>query len=176
MALAFDMHAQGFQPPAKGKAVVYFTRVSSFGLGASFEFFHNDKYIGVFKGKNYMRYECDPGKQIFWASSENKEFITAELQEGCTYIVIVDVIMGAFLAHVGLTPIGANNTDVFERAKKLINSKPPVKIPEAQIVKMNKKLQGFIAEKLQTYEEKWKNERNFKRISPEMAIPADELK
>ena len=41
--------AQGFEPPAEGKSVVYFTRVSAYGGTTSFEFFHQDKYIGVFK-------------------------------------------------------------------------------------------------------------------------------
>ena len=50
-----SISAQGFQPPAEGNAVIYFARVSSYGGAASFEYFHLDKYIGVFKGKNYRR-------------------------------------------------------------------------------------------------------------------------
>lgn len=65
-----------------------------FRISVSFEFFHHARYIGVFKGENYMRYECDPGEQLLWASSENKEFVTSELMPGGTYIVVVDVIMG----------------------------------------------------------------------------------
>ena len=64
--------SQGFQPPAEGKAVIYFTRVTLYGKPVDFEFFHQDQYIGAFKGDEYMRYECDPGTHLFWASSENK--------------------------------------------------------------------------------------------------------
>lgn len=163
--------AKGFQPPSPGKAVVYIARVTKWGKAVSFEYFHQDKYIGVFKGSNYIRYECDPGKNLFWASSENKEFITADLVEGGTYIVIVDIIMGAWKARVGLSPITANDVEVFERANELIKKKDPIITPAEKIKKMNIKLESFITEKLLTYNEIWKNEKNFKHISPDMAIP-----
>ncbi len=168
--------AQGFTPPAPGKAVVYFVRVSSLGFAVSFEFFHQDKYIGVFKGKNYMRYECDPGNTLFWASSENKEFVTADLQEGGTYIVIVDIEMGAWKARVGLSPITIQNNELFNRAKELVQSKPPVITPEDKIQSMNVKLADFIKEKLNQYETEWKSTKNFGHISADMAIPVESLK
>jgi hypothetical protein len=123
-----------------------------------------------------MRYECEPGKQLFWASSENKEFVTADLVEGGTYIVIVDIIMGVMKARVGLKPISANDIEVFDRAKDLILEKKPIVTPSDKIIKMNEKLAPFIAEKLKMYDEVWKNEKNFNHISPEMAIPADAMK
>jgi hypothetical protein len=166
---------QGFKPPAEGKAVVYFVRVSSYGFAVSFEFFHEDRYIGAFKGENYMRYECDPGEQLFWASSENKEFLTSDLKPGGSYIVIVDVIIGFWKAHVGLSPISVNDAELFQRAKKLILSKPPVEITEAQIEKMNKKLSKFIPEMLDKYEKEWKQEHNFKHIDTDMAIPEEDM-
>ncbi|MCD4729820.1 MAG: hypothetical protein K8R74_04410 [Bacteroidales bacterium] len=171
-----SLFAQGFQPPAEGKSVVYFVRVSGYGGGASFEFFHQDKYIGVFKKKNYMRYECDPGEQLLWASSENKEFITSNLKAGETYIVIVDVIMGFWKAHVGLTPISVSDTESFDRSKELINKKEPIVTPEEKIEQMNKKLEDFIAEELKHYDEVAKHKKNFKHISPDMAIPAEAMK
>lgn len=171
-----SISAQGFNPPAEGKSVVYFVRVSGYGGSTSFEYFHQDKYIGVFKKKNYIRYECDPGEQLFWASTENKEFITADLEPGGTYIVIVDVIMGFWKAHVGLTPISVNDEELFERAQELINSKKPVVTSEAKIEAMNEKLESFIDEKLKMYDEEWKDERNFKHIAADMAIPPDAMK
>ncbi len=171
-----SLFAQGFQPPTEGKSVVYFVRVSGWGGATSFEYFHQDKYIGVFKKKNYMRYECDPGEQLFWASSENKEFITADLKEGGTYIVIVNIIMGAWKGRVGLNPISVNDKELFDQAKELIKSKKPVITSEKKIKEMNEKLEGFIAEKLKMYDEVWKNEKNFKHISADMAIPAEAMK
>ena len=170
------VNGQGFTPPSPGKAVVYFARVSKYGAGASFEYFHQDKYIGIFKGKNYMRYECNPGKNLLWASCENKEFITTDLKAGESYIVIVDVIMGAFKAHVGFSPISVKDTEKFERAKELIKKQAPVVTPQDKIDKMNIKLEKFIKEKLAQYESEWKNTRNFRHISQEMAIPAEAMK
>ena len=78
-------------------------------------------------------------------------------------------------AHVGLTPISADNAEELERAKDLINKKPPTIIPEAKIEKMNQKLSKFITEKLELYESTWKNEKNFKHLSADMAIPEELL-
>ena len=171
----YTVSAQGFQPPAEGKAVVYFVRVTVYGKPTAFEFFHQDKYIGAFKGDQYMRYECDSGEQLFWASSENKEFVTAELEAGKTYIIMVDVIMGAWKARVGLTPLDISDTETWERVKKLVNKKPSTDMPQAKIDKMNNKLEKFITEKLEMYESTWKNEKNFKHLSADMAIPDDQL-
>jgi len=169
------LKAQGFTPPTEGKAVVYFVRISDYGFAISFEFFHNDKFIGIFKGKNYMRYELDPGEQLLWASSENKEFVTSELKAGETYIVVVDVIMGFWKAHVGMTPIGANDQELFVRAKELILKEPPVVTPAETIEKTNKKLAEFIPKQLNLYEKEWKGKRNFKHISPDMAVPSEAM-
>jgi hypothetical protein len=168
-------YAQGFKAPAEGKAVVYFCRVTMYGAPTSFEFFHNDKYIGIFNKKNYMRYELDPGEQLLWASSENKEFVTADLKAGGTYIIMVDVIMGAMKAHVGLTPINASE-ERFARAKELIQKQPPIVTPQKKIDDMNVKLAKFIPETLGKYNTIWKAEKNFKSITPDMAIPEDMLK
>ena len=168
--LSLTVAGQGFTPPPPGKAVIYFARVSSYGLGASFDFFHGDKYIGAFNGQEYMRYECDPGEQLFWASSENKEFLTADLLEGGSYIVIVDVIIGFWKAHVGLTPVSVAEKELYARARDLILENPPVFIPDSQIEKMSKKLASFIPKELEAYE-KDKSAHNYKHIAPDMAIP-----
>ena len=176
LAGSSTLFAKGFLPPQNGKAVVYFVRVTNWGGPVSFEFFHQDKYIGVFKKKNYMRYECDPGKQLFWASSENKEFITGDLVAGKSYIVIVDVIMGGWKAHVGLEPITTADAETFGRAKELIMENDPVVTPSEKIDKMNMELASFITEKLSQYNEVWKKEKDFSHISPEMAIPDEAMK
>ncbi|MCF8373209.1 MAG: hypothetical protein K9H64_16440 [Bacteroidales bacterium] len=168
--------AKGFHPPSEGKAVIYFVRVTPYGALISFEYFHQDRYIGIFKGKNYMRYECDPGEQLLWASSENKEFITTNLEAGKTYIVMVDVLMGAWKARVGLRPISVKDEQDFVKAKRLINKKEPAVTSEEKIEEMNIRLKDFIAKKLQMYEEVWKLEKDFNHISSDMAIPAEAMK
>lgn len=170
--LTATSNAQGFIMPKKGKAIIYFIRnTGSF----SFEYFHNDKYIGIFKGHNYMCYECDAGEQLFWVSSENKEFITADLKEGGIYIVLARNIMGAWKPRIKLEVVTPEDKTTFRNIKNLIYTKPPVITPETKIKTMNIKLEGFIKEKLRMYNEVWKDTQQFIHISPENAIPVEFL-
>ena len=126
---------------------------------------------------NYLRYECNPGENLFWASSENKEFITADLKAGGTYIVMVDVIMGMMKAHVGLKPMPTDDKDIFDRVKKVVNSRDAKVTDEKTIEAKNKKLgEKFIPEMLKRYNEEWKGTKNFKHITADMAIPPEDLK
>lgn len=167
------LSSQGFQPPAEGKAVVYFAPLKKAG---GFEFFHNDKYIGFVKGKNFLRYECDPGKQLFWASSENKEFIDADLKAGGIYIVMIENDMGVWLVRVSLTPITQKSTEEFARIKALVLKKAPIVMPEEKVSERNLELKDFIAEKLNMYNMEWKQKYPYGKITPEMAIPIENLK
>lgn len=166
--------AQGFTPPSEGKAVVYFTRVTSFGALIGFDFFDGDRFIGDFAGRKYLRYECDPGDHLFWASSENKAFMTAKLEAGKSYVVIVDVIMGIGTARVGLAPVAPTDR-LLLRARSLIEKKAPVSIPAERIASENQRLASFIREKLDRYESAWKNELEVRHLSPEMAVKGNEL-
>lgn len=164
------LHAQGFQPPSSGKAVVYFTRLSAAGFAIGFDFYDNDKYIGGFAGKNYMRYETDPGPHLFWASSENHEFLTAELRAGGTYVVSVDVEMGFAIARVGLTPITSPGK-IFNRAKKLVDKKEPKESTDEELASSNASRAEHIQDILTKYEEKWKEKRTYKHLAADMALP-----
>ena len=171
LLIAFaGVRAQGFQPPSPGKAVIYFTRVTAAGFAISFDFYHNDKYIGNFAGKNYLRYESEPGQHLFWASSENHEFMTAELKAGDTYVVVVDVAMGFAIARVGLTPIGVTDK-VYERVKKLVDKKAPKTDTDEEVQKRNEMRAEYIRDKLKDYNEKLKVKRTYKHLSPDLAIP-----
>lgn len=165
-------YAQGFQAPTPGKAVVYFVRLAAAGFAISFDFYHNDKYIGAFAGKNYLRYESDPGEQLFWASSENLEFLTAELKEGGVYVVVVDVEMGFAVARVGLSPVTASGK-IYERARKLVESKAPKVTSEEKLNEKNQIRAEYIQDKLKNYHEKWKAKRTYKHLSADMAIPVN---
>ena len=168
--------AQGFKPPADSNAAVYFVRVSNYGGVISFEYFHNKEFIGIFKGKNYMRFEFPAGEHLLWASSEDKEFLRCDLKAGETYIVLVNIEMGAWKARIGLEPLTIENED-FERAKKLVMEKEPIETPESVIQSTQKKLEerGFIENMMERYENEWKNAKNTKTISADMYIPREKL-
>jgi hypothetical protein len=169
-------YSQRFIASSPGKAVVYIVRFTDNGLTTSVEYFHQDKYIGIFKGKNYMRYECNPGKNLFWASCENKEFITADLEESGTYILAVDVYTGAIKYRVKLIPITEKDTELFNQARKLINSRPPVVTPKDKIDLMNIQLADFITTRLEQYETDWKFTNDYRNITPDMNIPLESMK
>ncbi len=169
-----SLSAQGFTPPAEGKAVVYFVRINKVGKWINFKYFDNDKFIGKFGGVNYMRYECEPGEHLFWASAENKYFITADLKEGETYIVVVKGKMGGMSAGVRL--FTSEDAKMLKNAISVVKKKNPV-ITEADIIDYeNKALKDFIAEKLAKYENDWKDNKEFPYITPDMAIPPDAMK
>ncbi len=165
--------AQGFQPPPEGKSVIYFVNVKKTN---SREYFHQDRYIGLLKrGKDYMRYVCNPGENLFWASAENKKFVTANLKEGGTYIVIGENKMGMWSAGIRLIPITDDNK-LFEKARAIIMEKGPIVTPVSTIKLRNTELVEFIANVLDHYENQWKSTKDFPNISAEMAIPVDKLK
>jgi len=171
-----SVQAQGIEAPSEGKAVVYFTRLSSMGFAVNFKYFHEDKFIGLFAGKNYMRYEVDPGEHLFWVSAENKYFVTTELEAGGIYVVSVDVKMGFGSARVGLTPITSAKDKLFKKAKALINKKEAKTTSEDRINEENEKLKDFIAEKLEAYNTDWKQNKDFPHISADNAIAEEAFK
>jgi len=163
---------QGFTPPTTGKAVIYF--VSAKKKLIPFEFFHQDRFIGELEKLNYMRYECDPGHQLLWASSESKEFLEADLEEGKSYIVIVETRQGFWRLNPKFTPINSGS-EYFPKAAALIKSKAPYNIPEAEIEARQPELTEFIANILNRYSTEWRQLNEFKVLTPDMAIPAEAM-
>lgn len=175
--LAFPLasaFSQGFTAPSPGKAVVYFARPATAGFAISFDFYDNDKFIGSFAGRNYMRYEADPGEHLFWATSENNEFMPAELTAGNTYVVLVNVEMGIAVARVGLVPLSAKDGR-FSRVVKLVNKKMPKSFTDEELDKSTTSRAEHIRETLDKYAEKWKDKRTYNHLTADMSIPADRL-
>lgn len=166
--------AQGFKTPSESKAVVYFVRINSIGSMVNFKYFDKDKFIGKFKGKNYMRYECSPGEHLFWASSEKKDFITADLNESGTYIIIVEAKMGAMSAALKLYT--AEDEKRLKKAMAIINKKAPKVTAKSIIDFENAEMKEYITEKLALYENKWKAINNYPHISEDMAVPPKLMK
>jgi hypothetical protein len=168
------LYAQGLQPPSQGKAVIYFTRISNLSFGVTFEYFQDDKYLGEFKGRNYMKFEFDPGEYLLWAHGENVDYMTSNLKAGDVYIVIVNVYFG----KLGFTPVKITDKELFDQAMALINEQPPMVTPEKVFNTKKQKLTKLITERLKLYYEKYKidPEKHFKHLSPDFAIPLDQVK
>jgi hypothetical protein len=118
-------YSQELKKPSEGKALVYFVRSSALGFLINFKYFDGDKFLGKFNHGSYLVYECDPGKHVFWARSENTDFIEAELESGKVYIVDSEPRMGAIKSAVKLVPFDTNSEHYktpkkYEKKKKSI--------------------------------------------------------
>jgi hypothetical protein len=167
--------AQGFQSPAEGKAVIYFVRVTNMSFGVTIEYFQNEKFIGEFKGKGYMRYECDPGEYLFWGKGESVDYMTSDLKAGSTYVVMIDIFFGG---HIGFHPVTEKDTELFAQAKAMIKGNPSAVTPEKVFTAKKEKHAKIIPERLKLYNEVYKNdpERHFKNLADDMAIEPDAMK
>ncbi len=111
---------QEYKKPSEGKALVFFTRTGFAGGAINFKYFDGEKYLGKFNSGNYLAYECEPGKHLFWAKSENFDFLEADLEAGKVYIVQSLVKMGAMKAAVNLVPLTKSDEDYQKIKEKLI--------------------------------------------------------
>ena len=112
--------SQELKKPSEGKALVYFTRIGFMGGAINFKYFDGEKYLGKYNTGKYLAYECDPGKHLFWAKSENFDFLEANLEAGKIYIVQSVVKMGAMKAGVDLVPLTKLDEDYQKKKEKLI--------------------------------------------------------
>lgn len=162
--------------PAKGNAVVYIVRTTSFGSALTFKIFHNENFVGVFKGKGYMRFELPAGEQLLWTYSENKKFLKCDFKAGGMYIISTTHSPGVVKNHVVLTPISVDDSN-FEKCKNEILKGKAITTSEKKKAQIEKSLadKGFINTALKQYNEEQKFEKRTKSITPEMAIPIDRL-
>ena len=113
---------------------------------------------------------------------ENKQFVKANLESGKTYIVLVNIKMGAWKAQVGLEPQNCTDPEQEEelrRAINLVNSKAPITTSQSVIDKTTRKLKarGFVENIMQRYENEWQHKDNYvKIITADMFIPVERLK
>jgi hypothetical protein len=165
----FLSFAQGITAPSEGKTVVYFARVSGLGFAINFSYFDSSKFIGKFNGSNYLRYECEPGEHLFWARSENKDFITADLEAGKIYFIEAVPQMGFIKAGVQLAPVNPKEHGKrVEKIEKLINKKASESFSESDLEKDGKDLQDVIEKALEKYKEDLAKGKKIDRLAKDM--------
>ena len=170
------IYSQGFQPPSPGKAVVYFVRPKGYRNKVEYQFFNNDKYIGVMKGDNYMRYECEPGKQLFWTYLENHKYMEANLEAGKVYIVKAFITEGVIQLRVFWGPVKYSEKERFEESRNMIMTMAPYVPLEQDLIKKNKKLSKVIKDNLKRYNTRKDGDKAIDVLSPDMAIPEEAMK
>jgi len=116
------------------KAVVYFVRtVKSTGLLSYPGVFCENGPIGILSYRNFIRYECEPGNQLFWILRGNislitftnyKQFIDTELLAGKIYLIEVRVQFEG----ISMEPVDpVTDLDRLDRIRSVLNSKSSLK-------------------------------------------------
>jgi len=152
---------QVIAPAPADKAVVYFIRYSSLGFAINFSYYDSTKLIGKFNGPKYTRYECEPGAHLFWARSENRDFIEADLEAGRIYFIEAVPQMGGIKAGVQLRPVDYADEKKMKKIMKLLNTKSSETFTSQELEEDTKKMEEIITRGLEKYrEEKEKGNKN----------------
>ncbi len=166
----FPTSGQDLKTPAEGKSVIYFTRVSSAGGLINFKFFDGEKYIGKFSGAKYMIYECDPGDHLFWASSENRDFMPATLEPDKVYIVDARVQLGGIKARVDLVPVLVNDPKLLKKVNKLLSKKSAVTFDSSELQNEQAEMAEYVKISLEKYSKRVENDKEYESLKPEMSM------
>ncbi|HNB42573.1 MAG TPA: hypothetical protein PLL72_00105 [Burkholderiaceae bacterium] len=96
--------------PAQGKALVVFVRPSDQYQGMQSSVFRVGgdgaaSLIGIMASSTKLAYQAEPGQHLFMAIGEDAGFMTANLQAGRTYYVLIDSQSGHWKARFALEPV-----------------------------------------------------------------------
>lgn len=166
--ISVSVFGQGVEPVPSDKAVVYFARPSSFGFAINFSYFDSTRLIGIFDGHKYIRYECQPGRHLFWARSENKDFVEAELEAGKVYFIEAIVQMGLIKAGVELKPVLPDDKERVKRVVKLINERPSSSLSVQHLNSEATRLSNVIERGMKQYAELKSQNKLIVQLSKEM--------
>lgn len=173
--LSCQVQAQDFIKAPEDKAVVYFVRTSGVGFAINFKYFDGEQFLGIFSGKGYLVYKCDPGEHILWSVSENTDYVIALLEGGQTYLVEANVQMGGIKAQVELNPVSPNDEKALKKIGKLVGKKKPEKLPEVEIAERNERYADYMQTKMQDFNAMAQNNYEFKRLTRANALPTSYL-
>lgn len=172
--LATYSNAQVTHEVPEGKSIVYIMRPSALGLVINFSFYDGDQIIGKFNGRKYLRYECEPGRHIFWARSENRSFVEAELLEGKIYILEALPLPGATRAGVFLSAVDKEE-EKLKRFQKLIHKKDTEVFSRQDLEVLSAEKEQVTVRgmrRLETLEEKGVE---LEELSPDMYVEPEDL-
>lgn len=174
--LTLPVFAQQFDPAPVDKAVVYFVRANPLGAVINFNYYDGDLLIGRFNAGKYLRYECDPGNHVFWARSENRSFVEADLEAGKTYLIEIVPRLGGIKAGVGLVPFDPNAGKIPKRIRKLVTRRSPEVYPETLLADWEENSSGRTQNGLDRYGELREKNKNIPQLTKDMAIEMADLR
>lgn len=156
------------------KAIVYFVRANGLGVLINFTFFDGEKVIGRFNGPKYMRYECNPGKHLFWARSENKSYVEADLNAGSIYLIDVIPRLGGIKASVKLIPVDKRRYRL-KKIQKLLSRRDSETFSDSELESLQREMNGVIVRGMKKYNKLKKKGRKILQLLPEMTVEETDL-
>lgn len=156
------------------KAIVYFTRASGLGALINFTYFDGEKVIGRFNGPKYIRYECDPGEHLFWARSENKSFVEADLEGGKIYVIDVIPRMGGLKASVLLKPVD-KNTYKLKRIQKLLSKRDSESFDETELDSLRTEMAEVVQRGMERYDKLKEKGKEIPFLDSNMTVEQNDL-
>lgn len=113
-------------PPLPGKAQIIFFRKAAFvGAAIGGRVWEDDAAIGNLTAGTYFLVTLDPGVHTFSVSTEVKEELIMEVEEGETYFVEETVSMGVLVGRLNLSPSDVSVFDAaFPKMKQAKRLKP----------------------------------------------------
>jgi len=168
-----SLFAQDSLSISKGKVEVYIIRNGFANIAntlSTINLYNDCKYIGGLKGFKYIKYECDAGKQLFWGTADNKDFLELDLQVGQIYIIEVTDKLGFYKGCLKLRLV-LPNTEDYTFLKSRIERKKPSRIDPKEIEGKNIMRKEYILKTLAKYESKKQKEMSFKNDSIKFSLP-----
>lgn len=159
---------QNIAPAPDDKAVIYIVRPSSLGFAVNFTYFDGTKLIGKFNGPRYIRYECDPGYHLFWARSENRDYVEADVDAGRIYFIEAIPHMGALKAVVQFIPLDLKNQKEMTKVMELLEKKASETFSVLELEAETRELQDVITKGMMKYKEDKDKGVIFERIEKNM--------
>jgi len=172
--ITLTLNAQTIEPAPIDKAVIYFVRTNALGALINFTYFDGENVIGKFNGLKYMRYECEPGEHLFWARSENKSFVEANVEAGKIYIIEVIPTMGGIKAGVRLVPIHPK-TDKLKKIQKLISKKKSMEFTDKQLQQFNSQMKEVVKKGMKKYNKMQSKNKSIPVLSKGMSLKPGQL-
>jgi len=143
--------------PTEDKALVRFMRPSGYGFGINFNILDGDKDIGNSVARSQFDYLTVPGKHLFIATSENKVFLTADLEAGKTYYVLTQVYMGAWTARVAFVPV-TRSSKYWDKVYQCETNLKMIEPNQAALSKWENTHKVQINKLIEQYNNKWKDQ------------------
>jgi hypothetical protein len=167
-------HGQIAAPSSADKSVVYFLRSPRKAEWVKFSLYDSTRFIGKIEIHSYLRYECSAGYHLFWAQSENNDFVEAELGAGKIYFIQAFAEEGMNKARVNLIMVFPDNEFLIQRINAFISSQPSEEFTEAELQKEEVRRKKKIKKALSRYEEDKYKGKLYGKLTKEMGYELPE--